>query len=109
MLPGINPKMMKQAMKKMGMKQEDIDASEVIIKCSDKEIIIRNPEVAKIDMMGKQNFQISGDVEERSLSSFNEEDVSTVVSQAGCSEEEAKEALERNNGDIAKTILELKK
>jgi len=30
-------------MKKMGMKQEDIDASEVIIKCSDKEIIIRKP------------------------------------------------------------------
>ena len=42
----MNPKMLKQAMKKMGMKQEDIDASEVIIKCSDKEIVIRNPQFA---------------------------------------------------------------
>ena len=100
---------MKSMMKKMGMKQEDIDASEVIIKCSDKEIIIRNPEVAKIEMMGKENFQISGDIEERSLSKFNEDDVETVKSQTNCTEEEAREALERNEGDLAKTILELKK
>jgi len=75
------------------MKQEDIDASEVIIKCSDKEIIIRNPQVAKINMMGQENFQISGDIEERSLSKFNEEDVITVVSQAGCSEEDARKVF----------------
>ncbi|MAG52971.1 MAG: nascent polypeptide-associated complex protein [Nanoarchaeota archaeon] len=108
MIPGVNPKQMKQMMKKMGMKQEDIDASEVIIKCSDKEIVIRNPEVAKIEMMGKENFQISGDVEERGLETFNEDDVNTVKEQTNCSEEEAKEALERNEGDLAKAILELK-
>ena len=109
MFPGINPKMMKQAMKKMGMKQEEIDASEVIIKCPDKEIVIKNPDVAKVDAMGQVNYQVSGDVEERSLSKFSEDDVETVVSQANCSEEEAKEVLERNSGDIAKSILELKK
>ena len=95
-------------MKKMGMKQEDIDASEVIIKCPDREIVIRNPSVAKVDMMGQENFQISGDIEERGLSKFTDEDVSTVVSQTSCSEEEAKNVLERNEGDIAKSILELK-
>jgi nascent polypeptide-associated complex subunit alpha len=108
MIPGMNPKMLKQAMKKMGMKQEDIDALEVVIRCSDKEIVIRNPSVAKVDMMGQQNFQISGDIEERGLSKFNEEDIETVKGQTNCSDEEAKEALERNEGDSAKSILELK-
>tara|TARA_Y100000034_G_C6816797_1_gene367537 strand:+ start:359 stop:688 length:330 start_codon:yes stop_codon:yes gene_type:complete len=108
MIPGINPKQMEKAMKQLGMKQEEIEADEVVIKCSDKEIVIRNPQVAKIDMMGKENFQISGDVEERGLSKFTEDDVNTVKSQADCSEEEARNALEENDGDIAKSILELK-
>jgi len=108
MIPGVNSKMLKQAMKKMGMKQEDIDASEVIIKCSDKEIIIRNPQVARINMMGQENFQISGDVEERSLESFTEDDVETVKSQTGKSEEEVRQALEETNGDLAEAILKLK-
>ena len=108
MIPGVNPKMLKQAMKKMGMKQEDIDASEVIIKFSDKEIVIRNPQVARINMMGQENFQISGDVEERSLESFTEDDVETVKSQTGKSEEEVRQALEETNGDLAEAILKLK-
>ncbi|MBU2639963.1 MAG: Nascent polypeptide-associated complex protein, partial [Nanoarchaeota archaeon] len=82
---------------------------EVIIKTSDKEIVIRNPSVMKVNMAGQENFQISGEVEERSLEKFTEEDINTVKEQANCSEEEAKEALERNEGDIAKSILELKK
>lgn len=108
MIPGVNPKQMKQMMKKMGMRQEDIDASEVIIKCSDKEIVIRNPQVAKINMMGQENFQISGDIEERSLETFNEDDVETVKSQTGKSEEEVRQALEETNGDLAEAILKLK-
>ena len=32
--------MMKQAMKRMGIKQEEIDAQQVIIRCEDKEIVI---------------------------------------------------------------------
>jgi nascent polypeptide-associated complex subunit alpha len=109
MIPGINPKQMKQAMKKLGMQQEEIEAREVVISCDDKEIVIRNPSVAKINMMGQENFQISGDIEERSLSKFNEEDIETVKSQTNCSEEKARTSLEENDGDIAKSILDLKK
>ena len=108
MFPGINPKQMKMAMKKMGMKQEEIDAKEVIIICNDKKIVIQNPQVSKIEAMGQETFQIVGDIEEQPLESFSQDDVKIVMEQANCSEEEAKKVLEETN-DIAEAILKLKK
>jgi len=108
MFPKLNPKQMEKAMKKMGVKQEEIDATEVIIKTKDKELIIRDPHVAKVNMMGQESIQITGSIEERELKSYKEEDVKTVSEQAGCSEEEAREALEKSNGDLAEAILNLK-
>jgi len=111
MIPGMNPRKLQQAMKKMGMAQEDIDATEVIIKCPDKEIIITEPAVAKIKAMGTEQFTVSGNVNERALSSepeINEEDIRTVSEQANVPEEKAKETLEKTSGDIAKAILNLK-
>ena len=94
-------------MKQLGMKQEEIDAQEVIIKCSDKELIIRNPNVQKINMMGQESLQITGEIEERELEKFKEEDVKLIMEQTGMSESIVKEKLSENDGDIAKTILEL--
>lgn len=111
MFPGVNPRKMQQMMKKMGMQQTEIDANEVIIKTDDKEIIISNPQVSKINMMGQETFQITGNIAERSISSepeISEDDIKTVTEQAGISEEKAKEALEKSKGDIAKAILDLK-
>jgi nascent polypeptide-associated complex subunit alpha len=112
MIPGMNPRMMKQAMKKMGIKQEEIDATEVIIKTSEKEIVIPNPSVSKVNMMGQQTWQISGEAEEREVSSepeINQEDIKTVMEQTGVDEPKAKEAIEKNNGDLAAAIMELQK
>jgi len=108
MIPNINPKQLQKAMKRMGVKQEEIDATEVIIKTPDKELIIRDPHVAKVNMMGQESLQITGSIEERDLKAYKEEDVKTVVEQADCSEEEAKEALEKSKGDLAEAILSLK-
>ena len=109
MIPGMNPKMMEKAMKKMGIKQETIEASEVIIKCADKDLIIKNPNVSKVNAMGQDTYQIVGDVEEVEVGvgDIKEEDVKTVAEQAKVSEEKAKEALIRNKGDIAKSIMDL--
>ena len=54
MIPGMNPRDMQRAMKRLGIKQEEIDAREVIIRTSDKEIIIQNPQVSKVNMMGQE-------------------------------------------------------
>lgn len=112
MFPGINPKMMKQAMKKMGMKQQELDVKEVIMKLGDKELVFQNPSVSKVDAMGQETFQVSGSYEERSSSSepeISEDDINVVVEQCGCSEEEAQKAIKEAEGDLAKAILNLKK
>ena len=104
----LNPKDLEKAMKKLGVKQEEIDANEVIIKCNDKELIIKNPKVVKVNMMGQESLQINGEIEEKSLERYNEDDVKTVMDQTNCSREEAIKALEESDGDLASAILSLK-
>ncbi|MDP6641781.1 MAG: nascent polypeptide-associated complex protein [Candidatus Nanoarchaeia archaeon] len=106
MFPNVNPKQLEKAMKKLGVKQEDIEASEVLIKTKDKDLVIRNPNVVKVNMMGQETFQITGDIEEQEKELFNEEDVKTVMEQTNCSKEEAIEALEKEK-DLAAAILSL--
>ena len=118
MFPGmkgmnINPKMMEQAMKKMGMKQEEIPATEVIIKLADKEgkeLVIAEPQVTKVNMMGQETYQIVGEAHERERSSevaITEEDVKTVIEQAKVDKKTAQSALKKSKGDIAEAILTL--
>lgn len=108
MIPGMNPRDLAKAMKRMGIKQDEIEAEEVIIKCSDKNIIISNPSVVKVNAMGQESFQITGKVSEESpQAKISEEDIKTVSSQAKVSEEKAKAALEKANGDLAEAILSL--
>jgi len=111
MMPGMNPRMMKQAMKKMGIQQVEVDATEVIIKCPDKQIIIHNPQVSKINMMGQQTYQVVGEEEEKSLDvmpEVSEDDIETVMEQASCSREEAENAIQTAEGDLAAAIMKLK-
>jgi nascent polypeptide-associated complex subunit alpha len=106
MIPGMNPKMLEKAMKKMGIKQEEIPATEVIIRTPEKDLIIRNPQVSKVNAMGQESLQVIGDIEEVD-SIISEEDINTVALQADVSEKEAKEALEKHKGDLAAAIMEL--
>lgn len=112
MIPGLNPRMMRQAMKRMGIQEEEIDAIQVIIRTPEKDLVFNAPAVSKINMMGQETYQIIGEPEEieREINpEISEDDINTVVTQTGVSKEKAKELLERNKGDIAKTILELQK
>lgn len=110
MFQGMNPRKMQQAMKKMGIQQTEVPATEVIIKTEDKEIVITNPQVSKVNMMGQQTYQVVGEEHERELDTtpkINEEDIKTVAEQANVDQEKAKAALENAKGDIAKAILDL--
>jgi NACalpha-BTF3-like transcription factor len=52
-------------------------------------------------------FQISGNVKEKSTS---DEDVKLIIEQTNVKDEEKiKKLLQENNGDVAKTIMQLKK
>ena len=90
------------------MKQEEIDAQEVIIKTASKQLIISNPQVMKINIAGNESFQITGNVHEASIEKWSKEDIDIVSKQANVSYEKAKQALEKE-GDIAAAILSLQK
>ena len=108
----MNSRQMAHAMRKMGIQQVEVDATEVIIKCPDKEIIIQNPQVSKVNMMGQETFQVVGQIEEHPISSepeINEDDIKTVMEQTGATEEKVREAIKENEGDLAKTIMSLKR
>ncbi len=104
----INPKQMEKMAKKMGMKMDEIEAEQVIIKTPDKDLVINNPSVSKVNMMGQENFQISGEVTEKPRKPYTEDDVKMVMEKAGCTREYAEAALDDTNGDIAEAILKLK-
>jgi nascent polypeptide-associated complex subunit alpha len=111
MIPGMNPRMMKQAMKRLGIQQQEIDATEVIIRTPEKEIVITNPNVSKVNMGGQETFQVVGEIEERAISSepdINEDDINTVMEQAGVDKETAEKAISEHNGDLAAAIMSLK-
>tara|TARA_Y100000034_G_C6855111_1_gene388491 strand:+ start:887 stop:1222 length:336 start_codon:yes stop_codon:yes gene_type:complete len=110
MMPGMNPRKMQAMMKQMGIKQVDIPATEVIIKTEDKNIIITNPSVQKVNMMGNENFQISGNIHEEELSttpSISQEDVETVMAQTGKTFDECQQAIEEADGDLAEAIIKI--
>jgi len=104
---GINPKQMQAMMKQMGINQQDIPSSRVIIEKEDGEkIVINNPSVLKIKMQGQESFQISGEISEENGEKFSEEDVKIVMEKTNCSKEKAVTTLEKT-GDLAEAILEL--
>jgi|TARA_Y100000310_G_scaffold9580_1_gene10100 nascent polypeptide-associated complex subunit alpha len=106
-LPNLNPKQLEKAMKRMGMSVDEIDAEEVLIKLRDGgQIIISEPQVAKMNMQGQDSFQISGTVSEGEVEP-SDSDIEMVVQQAGVSEDAAREALKNSGNDIAKAILSL--
>lgn len=116
MFPNINPKKMQAMMKQLGIKQEEIDAERVVIEKSDGKIIIEEPSVVKVVMQGQETFQISGNIREEEGKAENEEtetkeqinkDIETIMEKTGKSKEEVALCLEKNDGDIASTIMEL--
>lgn len=107
MFPKMNPRQLQKMMKQMGMEMEELDAGEVIIRLQDSEIIIENPSVTVIKVKGQKTYQVIG--EEKTRSSFPEEDVKLVSEQAGVSEKEAQKALEKTKGDLAEAIMLLTK
>lgn len=101
-------KQLEIAMKKMGIKTQEIDAERVTIECKDKRIVIEDPRVTKVVMGGQETFQIVGEAHEQNPSKkFTKEDIELIMKQTGAHEEEAKRVLEET-GDIAQAIMKLK-
>jgi nascent polypeptide-associated complex subunit alpha len=111
MIPNINSRQMQQAMKRMGIKQDELPATKVIILLEDSQIVINQPSVMKVNMMGQESYQISGEEEILPLDStpdITEEDIATVMEATGASRKDAEQAIASTKGDLAQAILNLK-
>ncbi|MCK4757422.1 MAG: nascent polypeptide-associated complex protein [Thermoplasmata archaeon] len=115
---GMNPRQMQQAMKKLGIKSEEMkDVEEVIIRMQDRSLVIKKPDVTMMEVQGQKTYQVVGEPEviegdvEISTEPIGivipEEDIELVAAQANVSYEEAKRALEECNGEPAEAIIKL--
>lgn len=111
---GVNPRQMKQAMRKMGISNQALeDVIEVVIRTSSKEIRFEAPAVNIMTVQGESTYQIMGEPIESSSASQDagpyipQEDIALVMSQTGCDEETAKAALIECDGLPADAIIKI--
>ncbi len=122
MIPGgrVNPRQMKQMMKRLGIEQEDLgEVEEVVIRTAEKEYVFRSASVTSIVAQGQRIYQVIGEpiVRPRADAKKSEsaakgpdipdEDVKLVAEKAGVSEDEARKALEDCDGEPAEAIIRL--
>lgn len=112
---GVNPRQMKQAMKRMGISQEEMQGvEEVVIRTADKEYVIKDAAVTCVTMQGQKTYQVVGDAAVRSRQvakqqdpGIPEEDVQLVMSQTGVTKERAVQVLKECDGQPAEAILKI--
>ena len=113
---GVNPRQMKQAMKRLGITTEELKGvEEVIIRTKSKEYVLTDAAVTLMDMQGQKTFQVVGEAVIRdrqgseptkpSEPAVPEEDVQLVMDQTGCDRERATKALKDAGGQPAEAIL----
>src|SRR5437870_10722947 len=121
MSPGgrANPRQMRQAMKRLGIEQEQLDdVEEVIIRTATKEYVIRDANVTAMTAQGQKIWTVVGEpivrdragakkAEGATALTIPDEDVKLVAEKAGVSEEEARKALEDAGGEPAEAIIRL--
>jgi nascent polypeptide-associated complex subunit alpha len=109
----LNNRQARRMMDQMGINMDQIEGvEEVIIRTSDKDLVIKGAGVSEVRMKGggTRIFQVTGeDVEERMREKpkYTKEDVVLVAQQANVSEARAEQALKDNDGDLATAILKL--
>lgn len=121
MIPGgrVNPRQLKQMMKRAGIETEELEGvEEILIRTADKEYVFRGAQVTAMTVQGQKTWQIVGEPIVRSRPDrpaareapepdIPEEDVRLVAEKAGVSEEEARRALEEVDGEPAEAIIRL--
>ena len=119
MIPGgrMNPKQIKQMMRRMGIEQEEIEGvEEVVIRTATKEYVFAQAQVTMMTVQGQKTVQVVGEPIVRNRAGapsapakivIPDEDVALVAEKAGVSAAEARKALEAANGEPAEAIIRL--
>ncbi len=102
---GRDDRKIQEAMKKLNLNMREVAAEEVIIRTKDKNIIISKPQIMIADMLGKEVYQITGEVSESTGPS--EHDISLVMEKTGKDRDTVAKKLEELDNDLARAIMEL--
>jgi len=121
----MNPRKMKQMMEQMGIDFDELDAQEVIIRTSDEDLVFTDADVTRMDAQGQQTYQVVGEPESREAGAAGgaadaadadtddedaggaeipDDDVELVAMRADVPEDDAREALEETDGDLAAAV-----
>jgi nascent polypeptide-associated complex subunit alpha len=119
---------MQQMMKQMGIDMQELDAEEVVIRTPDEELVFSDADVQRMDAQGQQTYTVVGEPESRAgaesevTSAGDREtddaadaaedaipqgDVELVAQRAGVGEDDARTALEDNDGNLAAAVADL--
>lgn len=110
----LSPREARRLMSRMGVRVRELEGvEEVLIRMSDRELLIEEPTVTVMEVRGERVFQIVGKVLEKSIKAeeaptISEEDAMLLASQTGVSIEEAREALVETSGNLAAALMLLR-
>lgn len=118
-----DPSQMEQMMSQFGIEMDDIDAEEVVISTEDGKLVFDAAEVTRMDAQGQTVYQVVGEpvehsddeetaeVDDGSVDDVEEGvpegDVELVAQRAGVPKDEARDALEAADGDLAAAVERL--
>lgn len=123
---GFDPQKMQQMMDQFGIDIDELDAEEVIIRTADEELVFTDAEVQRMDAQGQETYQVIGTPESREPGEASavesgdgdsgesgggggipDADIEIVANRAGVTEDDAREALEAEDGDLAAAVERL--
>lgn len=127
---GMNPKMLQQMMKQLGITVEEIDGVQrVVIETAAKDIVINKASVSAMKSQGQTTYQVTGEAQvvrkgggakpgapptaedvgapEPEGPLFSDDDVKMVMQAASVSRDQARKALEEADGEVATAIVKL--
>ncbi|WP_299262960.1 nascent polypeptide-associated complex protein [Halorientalis sp.] len=121
---GFDPQKMQQMMDQFGIDIEELDAEEVVIRTAEEELVFTDAEVQRMDAQGQETYQVIGTPESREAGDGSaieggdpsgsgdsdgipDADVEIVANRAGVSEDDAREALEAEDGNLAAAVERL--
>lgn len=119
---GLDPSKLQKMMDQMGIDVDDIDAEEVLIRTADEEFVFERPEVQRMTAQGQETYQVIGEPDVRprgdtddtesapetgtdtGTEEIPDSDVEIVAGRTGASQEDAREALQEADGDLASAV-----
>lgn len=107
MMPNMDPKKMKKLMKRAGIKTKNLPVTKIVFVFEDKTWEFTDAQATEVNMGGQKTYQVTGTYVEGEKGP-PAEDIAMVAEKTGATEEEAKEALKKTDGDIAEAIMNLK-